>query len=437
MVPGRGWSPMSTAPAGLCDAKAVWTGSEAIFWTPKAGFAFDPKAGTWRALPPAPQGTPDLVAVWTGSEMIVWGGGDRGAGSTFSGSAYDPQRDSWRRIADAPIGLNAGDGVWTGNEMIVFGSSLNGGNHAASRWAVGAAYDPQRDSWRTLPSSQLSPQATSAAWVGDELVAWDYVGKSQLFSTKTWTWGPTIRMPLEPGECYPDSAVVGGQVFAWYCGQAALFDGKRWTKVSGGPLDVQVKAYGSHIDMFRFAEFASAGDVLYVQATGVTVSARGEACYGCAGAPVSFWVFRPGSPDAECLDTHSRVMFDPIVSPQEVAAGKNFTVFGNVPVRGEDGTYRGPSGSIEFWWDLDPEAWVSAVTGTPSPSGSAPAVRLGSVSVDGRCTFGTTFAVPANATQETHPVVAIEHNGRASAAFKPTYVDVPAAASLSPGGKQP
>lgn len=424
-VPGRDWYPLPTAPEGLCGAEAVWTGHEAIFWTPKMALAFDPGSGSWRTLPPAPTGANGSVLVWTGKEMIVWGGGERGAKSTFAGSAYDPRRDRWRRIADAPIGLNLASGVWTGKQMIVFGSLLNGGNHAATRSAVGAAYDTRRDAWRSMPKSQLSPQATSAAWADGELVAWDYETKSQEFSTKTWTWGRPERMPLHFSECYPDSTVVSGQVFAWFCGQAALYDGGKWSKVAGGPLDVMVASGKSEINLFRFAQLASAGKALYVQTEGVTVNANGIPCYGCGGAPVAYWVLRPGPLDAECLNTGAHDMYHPVVSPDEAPAGRSFTILGNVPVRSQDGTYRGPDGRIDFWWDLDPEAWVSAVgNGTPSPSGPAPATRLGTVDVSGRCTFGATFAIPADALPGRHPVVPISHSGRSSSSFASVHVTV-------------
>jgi hypothetical protein len=45
---------------------------------------------------------------------------------------------------------------------LLFGSLLNDRNIAETETSVGAAYDPSTDSWRTLPPSELSPQATSA-----------------------------------------------------------------------------------------------------------------------------------------------------------------------------------------------------------------------------------------------------------------------------------
>jgi len=425
-TPRNGWTPMPAAPKGLCNSHAIWTGKEATFFTGgtgkhSGGVAFDPAAGTWRTLPPAPADIPGAVVVWTGKEMIAWGGGDRGEPSTYHGAAYDPVANKWRVIKDSPIGLNAAQGVWTGKYMIVFGSSLDGGHHASTKNSVGAAYDPTSDTWRVLPPSALSPQATSVAWDGNGMVAWDYANNSQVFSPNSWSWGPVVKMPMRPDECYPQSSVVGHQVFAWFCGQAALYDSGKWTRVSGGATDVKVEAYGRRINMFRFGQFAASSDALFMQATGITVSAKGTACYGCRGAPVSYWIYRPGPAGAQCLNTGGRDMYEPLISPSSGPGGSSFTVFGNVPTTSESGRYLGPSGSIEFWWNLDPENWVSAVgvSPTPSPASPSPVVNLGSAQVEGHCTYGVTFQVPAATAAGTYRVVGIESSGRSSASLAP------------------
>jgi hypothetical protein len=295
------WSPIPSAPEGRSDAIAIWTGSEALFlfghddskgYTD--GFAFDPSTNSWRTVAAAPIDPYVITAVWTGSKVIAWGSRTRGS-SSAAGAIYEPTTDTWRRIADAPISLNAASSVWTGSQMIVFGSLLDSGNHAATDTAIGASYDPAADSWTVLPPSELSPQASSTAWTGDRVLAWDYITHSQTLNPNTQTWAHPVKMPLEPSECYPDNAALSGLVFAFYCGEAAMYDDAdgSWTLVHGGMLDATVESHGTPIKLWRFAELTPAEDVVFIQAEGITVSDKGMPCYGCSGSPLSFWVYRP------------------------------------------------------------------------------------------------------------------------------------------------
>ncbi len=304
----QSWRRLDDAPAAGAGADAVWTGREAIFllggeaYHPVGdrleGQAYDPAADTWRTIAAAPIAPRSgAVAVWTGSEIVVWGGGNSGDTTAASGSAYDPIDDTWRRIADAPVGLNLASGMWTGREMLVFGSLLDNRNIADTKTSVGAAYDPATDRWRELPPSELSPQATSAVWVGDRMVAWDYEVRSQEFDPVRNAWSAPVKMPLDFSECYPDSVIVRARVFAFFCGRAALYDtgSGTWEEIHGGLLDEEVEseAYGRAIKLWRFAQLASTGDTVFFLAEGITLEKTGEACYGCLGSPVSFWAYRP------------------------------------------------------------------------------------------------------------------------------------------------
>ena len=291
----RAWEPIPPAPSEGTQAGAVWTGDEAIFLNDVAGRAggqaFDPATGSWRTLPAGPIAYSRGVRVWTGSELIVWGGGDHDSPTTRNGAAYDPKADSWRPLPAAPLGLNLASGVWTGEEMIVFGSLLDDRNLADTRTSVGAAYDPDSDAWRVLPASDLSPQATSARWIDGRLLAWDYEVHSQTYDPGSDSWSPATGMPLEFSECYPDSAIAGRGLLAYFCGQAALYEDGGWRELRGGPLAEKVEG----LDLWRFPTLVPAGDVVFVPLEGITVgqTAKGEACYGCPGSPTSFWAYRP------------------------------------------------------------------------------------------------------------------------------------------------
>lgn len=298
------WAPLPEPPLVLGDPTGVWTGTEAIFVGDDArtsaqfgDLAYDPTTRSWRVLADAPW--PDAagsVTAWTGTELIRFGGGKAGDPSNVQGVAYDPASDAWTRIADAPIGLNAASALWDGHEMIVFGSLLNDGNHAASVAAVGEAYDPATDSWRVIAPSTLSPQASSAVWVpGLGMFAWDYATQGAWYDPVTDSWSDQQKLPLEAGECYPDSVRATIQsVFAFYCGNVAVYDPAegRWMRVGGGLTDVTIEANGQAYQLYRFATLAQAGDVVALAATGITVES-GVPCYGCSGAPTSFWIYKP------------------------------------------------------------------------------------------------------------------------------------------------
>jgi hypothetical protein len=295
------WRRLPDAPVGAeafgDTPRPVWTGSEVLFYP--AGFAFDPASDTWRALPRAPHdpGYRQTAAVWTGSELVVFGGGEVDSETARQGAAYEPEADVWRSIAEAPIGLNLVSAAWTGDEVLVFGSLLNDRNIAETPNSVGAAYDPETDTWRELPPSDLSPQATSAVFAGDRLIAWDYEVRAQEYDPTTDTWTPPDDMPMEFSECYPDSVVARDVVFAWFCGQAATLDvdAGSWQRVRGGVLEPTIEANKQEYALFRFASFAAAGDVVAMAAEGITIDDEGVPCYGCPGAPVSYWVYRPPS----------------------------------------------------------------------------------------------------------------------------------------------
>lgn len=230
-------------PAAPLAARAfpavAWTGSELIVWGGwdlhdgffDDGAAYDQATGDWRLLPEAPIEARMSFSVWTGSELILWGSEWRGL-RLVDGAAYDPITDSWRPIADAPLELTDGTAVWTGEEMIVFGAALHGGNRAESETAIGAAYDPDTNMWRLLANSQLSPQASTAAWDGEHVIAWDYLNRSQAYDPVADQWGALLRVPLEDFECSPQSASISGSIIGEYCGQTALYDRGVWSDIT-------------------------------------------------------------------------------------------------------------------------------------------------------------------------------------------------------------
>ena len=233
------WTELPPSPleARALSASA-WTGSELLVWGGwrgtygsefaddffDDGAAYDPITKTWRTLPPAPIDARAPLSAWTGTELLVWGTALRVEHRSRDGAAYDPQSDTWRPIPEAPLELTDATAVWTGQEMIVFGAALHGGNFPESETAIAAAYDAEANSWRRIADSELSPQASTAAWSGTELIAWDYLNGSAAYDPATDTWRSLSDVPLDDVECSPESAAMDGYILGDYCGGLALFD---------------------------------------------------------------------------------------------------------------------------------------------------------------------------------------------------------------------
>jgi hypothetical protein len=250
----RRWHAITPAPlAGRSLAAAVWTGDEVVVWGGYAkgtafrdGAAYDPATGAWRLLPAAPlSARAPVAAVWTGTELVVWGSTSRTGPEVRDGAAYDPRADRWRAIAPAPAWLNlAGfpspSSVWTGREMVVIGARLDHNNAATRRYATGLAYDPAADTWRELPDAGLSPQASTAAWTGSRVLAWDYNLRAAIYDPERNAWRRLRGPPLDACEAYPDLAATGRVALAQGCGHALWDDRKgRWAKTEPKDLGGQ------------------------------------------------------------------------------------------------------------------------------------------------------------------------------------------------------
>lgn len=243
--PGTGtWRPLAPGPlSARRGAAAVWTGEEVLIWGgghASDGAAYDPATDEWRALADSPlQPRTPVGAVWTGTEMLVWGSVSRAA-SVVEGAAYDPAADRWRELPPAPFALNEATAAWTGRELIVFGARLDGNNWSDTEHARGAAFDPATDEWRVLPPYPFSPQASTAAWTGEELVVWDYELRAAAYDPARDEWRPLPDLPLDFSECYPEGAAGDGLVLAWHCGEAALLDlsTDSWLPVDPAPPDI-------------------------------------------------------------------------------------------------------------------------------------------------------------------------------------------------------
>jgi hypothetical protein len=155
------WSTLPAPPIpGRRNAAAVWTGNEAIFW---GGETPAPSTTTCTS-------TGKKASCSVGATVSVGPGAIRPVRA--DGAAYEPEKGTWRVLPDAPIGPRSeATAVWTGTEMIVWGGwrrdiTMTGPNG----WADGAAYNPATNRWRLVPDAPINRVAADAVWTGGEMI---------------------------------------------------------------------------------------------------------------------------------------------------------------------------------------------------------------------------------------------------------------------------
>jgi hypothetical protein len=291
-----GWQTLDSGPLVPREGAAVvWTGDELVVWggasteTGRAhrdGAAYDPATGDWRmmAAPPVERG--GLVGgAWTGEEVLVWStetdgeaddlppwtvlawnpttdawrraGGrcDRGPFSTCPterparpwgtgvlepvwtgtevvdiaiGAAYDPARDLWRTLPERPILGDPQAVVWAGDRVVVLIANRSDASYPAGE-AVGLTYDPSTDSWEALAPTGVGETAVDLTWDGEQVVALDYDMQAATYRPGEDEWVPLPPVPLRFYECSPEVTAVAGTVLAQYCsGDALLTPSRQW-----------------------------------------------------------------------------------------------------------------------------------------------------------------------------------------------------------------
>lgn len=220
------WELLPNPAATRLDSTAmVWSGEELLYFSGHGveveelrGWGYDPETNTMHGIPDAPNpGRTGQVALWTGDEMLIQRGPT---------TLWNPITLEWR-TADRSPALNASPfTIWTGEEAIFYGSRTEPSN-------IGAAYDPDTDTWRTIP---IGPAAVAVGvqvmvWSGEEVyVLGNRFGGSRFqsgarYNPETDQWRPLPRLLEE----YALSGSVGGFV-----------DGEFIVVgVNGNPLEIQ------------------------------------------------------------------------------------------------------------------------------------------------------------------------------------------------------
>jgi hypothetical protein len=196
------WRKVDDAPAPAFDL--TFTGSVVVSY--RANATLDPRNGTWQSLPAMPVEFERSTFAWTGHELVVIGGG----GTPFTDAeafALDPERREWRRIANPPTGTHseALSATWDGRRVVVVNYDMRA-----------IAYDPERDTWTTLPSvparfSEWSPTTVSVGGNTAVFMAYTVV---VLMPNGTWVPLPYGPIPFgSVGTTRPDPTSAAGVVF--------------------------------------------------------------------------------------------------------------------------------------------------------------------------------------------------------------------------------
>ena len=257
--------------------------------------------GVPRVTPLSERGAPSPraghTAVWTGHEVLIWGGDSSLAseGAFFNdGAAYEPERNRWRALpsTDAPTARSHHVAAWTGAAMIVWG-----GRGAHGALGDGASFELRTGQWHALPREGApSPRQNAiAVWTGKEVIIWGGATDAGTLLADGARWRPgeahwrRVAVARAPSPRADASAVWTGRELVIWGGGA-----EQTTK---GMLD-DGAAYDPEADRWRPIAKAGAATARMAAAAvwsgtevlifgGKTSERADDACDGAAYDPVS------------------------------------------------------------------------------------------------------------------------------------------------------
>ena len=165
----------------------------------------------------------------------------------------------WRQMARSPLAPRyRATGVWTGDEMLVLGGLTSTGRFAslnADSYARDvAAYDPSRDTWRTLAPAPFAPMDLSTVVLARTIYVLDQTiqGERYLwaYNLDADTWRRLAGPPAEGVDQGVNGIVAAGsKLYAWHFDRKApadlLYDPAKdkWSRAPVSPLGGSL--YGS------------------------------------------------------------------------------------------------------------------------------------------------------------------------------------------------
>jgi hypothetical protein len=140
---------------------------QAVSSAPSGETAVRQLGGSWRSIAQVPIAGPYRAALWTGDEALVVHRDDGRA------AAYDPESDTWRTLPPAPRPFERWPGppVWTGSELLIPEPVGSGPTRETLK---GLALEPDSGTWREIPEVVIErpdPSGiTDTAWTGDRML---------------------------------------------------------------------------------------------------------------------------------------------------------------------------------------------------------------------------------------------------------------------------
>lgn len=211
------WSRMSDAPIGTRPyAVSAWTGSEAVFWAGSSlsrGFAFsdgaayDPTTDTWRNLTVPGWGHPGLTSAYFDGQLyaLAKGGGTR----------FDPVAGEW---ADLPEVDDMFLAATVATDDAVWGLGPASINPSGQPDLAIARYEPDTDTWSYGPMFEgtddqativagLSQLESNVVWTGTEIAVWNGTAGGIAYDPARQSWR-TLASPASPSGIIGDSVLT-------------------------------------------------------------------------------------------------------------------------------------------------------------------------------------------------------------------------------------
>jgi N-acetylneuraminic acid mutarotase len=254
------WKAMAKAPIeGREHFTMLADGDKIIIWggenTP-AGAIYDIATDSWKKMADAPVtlGMEPYTSGLAGRKMLVWGIG-RTSTLNAVGAVYDIDRDSWRKMADAPIkAIDGWPPLFYKNKFIVWGAP---GDESSGRF--GAVYDIDADSWKEMAKAPITRRNWSASVLfGNKLLVWGgcpgpveaHTAGSQndgaIYDIDKDTWKKMADSPLSPrffpkGFLWRNKVVIWGGLKDKFFYDGAVYDPEKdvWEKIAEAPLQGQ------------------------------------------------------------------------------------------------------------------------------------------------------------------------------------------------------
>jgi len=162
--------------------------------------------------PPVDSGNASWTVAWKDSIILL------GGNSNFKGvQMYNVKSQTWavRSSANVPFEMNLSPSLLTGpNQVLVAGSERQKYRHST------ATYNPQTDSWLSLPNFKEDLLGTRLVQLGSRIFAIDgaYTDNVVEFSEATSTWSLVGVRPLNKYQGYHSVVAVPASLFAHYRG---------------------------------------------------------------------------------------------------------------------------------------------------------------------------------------------------------------------------